>query len=1000
MQKNPNDKVNEYIKQKHKNKLWKKSVIVLACVAVFSTTYMLMLPALTLEENTYCGSEEHQHDESCYEKQLICNQEEGSLHEHTDECYEEQSVLVCELKESLGHQHDGNCIQQTQVLICSEDHEHTDTCYQTEDTYTCGLEEGDGAHTHSAECYETKNVLVCQKTNEVHEHTDSCYENKLICQKDEHVHSLACYSDVTADTETQDQWEGLITNVSLTGVLTDDVVAIAKSQLGYSESERNYIVAENGTTKGYTRYGAWYGNPYDDWDSMFVAFCLHYADVENYPIELDSEIWMETLFENGLFSDSAVDIPEKGELIFFDTNQDGLADRVGIIANVTTSESVSLISTIEGDSNNSVQAMHYLIDDSTILGYGKLPEEKNESNSSVVTENEENSEISLSSTMLAAAPNYIGAINQANKWQIVSQEYAGNLNSNKIGYDTDGDSVNDVYLQKNVVPTANENEFLVYLSMTKQMTWDTLLSQSHLGLTTQGKWTDSDVGSLVNLSDIGGNKSNILNPGKGSRNYEATIYLVKGDRVVHTFTGWYNGTTPNASNCTGYIILNGLSNKAIIASAKVNLHQDSSGSGGTLSYTIDLDTMSEHNIYYALEEISLDSVEDKLGNNIIYNGVIASDGSVSESNGTLTWNIIENQDVVGVNYTDPITGYLENVAQLVYRVKLDVTQNDFHSCADNMQSIVGDKESYEVNQYATLNYRFGNNPYNQNFPIPYVRGLLYDITFNKQSDSGKSLSGAVFELFQSDGTTPVQNENGEPYIITTEAGVSSEFINLPYGTYVLKEISTPKLYSPGDTSTWSIELCYTTNALVLEKDGVHPTNYRFKGNDENGSWIIINPRNEYTYQIKVTKTDESGKKFLKDVSFSIKNGVEELNGTTDENGTIAFDSIFHPNIEYTLNEIKAPDGYQILPTGIRFIVKDDLQTDTQSVELLNSDELNGLVTLELKEIDDKPTLIIHVINQQSYELPNTGGSGTTVFTLCGLSLMIISLMYRYSKIKN
>lgn len=996
MQKNPIHKAREFIEQNHKRRFWKKIVTVLASLAVFSTTYMLILPALTLEENTYCGSEEHQHDDSCYEKQLVCDEEEGSSHKHTDSCYEEQSVLVCEQEESLGHIHDDSCIQQNQILICNENHEHTEECYQTEDSYICGLTEGEGAHTHSSECYETQNVLTCQKSEQVHEHTDSCYEDKLICQKEEHIHSLACYSDTTADLETQDSWEQTISNVSLTGDFSDDVVAIAKSQLGYTESEKNYVVAEDGTTNGYTRYGAWYGNPYDEWDAMFAAFCFHYAGIQGYPVESSPEKWMEQLIESGLYSDASLLSPENGELVFLDDNQDGKAEHVGIISEIKNSESEPSLSIIEGDYNNSVQVVNYSIDDSKILGYGIIPVSNQETTISTVDEKENESDISLSNTMLTSAPNYIGAIDTANEWQIVAEKFVGNANENKIGYDTDGDGINDVFLQKNVVSTANENEFLVYLSMTKQMTWDSLLAQSQLGLTTQGKWTDSDVGSLVNRNEIGGNKSNILQPGKGQRNYEATIYLQKNGVTVHTFTGWYNGTTPNASNCTGYIILNGLNNKAIIASAKVNLHQDSSGSGGTLSYTIDLDTMANHSIFYAVEEITLDSVEDKLGENIIYKGLVACDGSVSESNKTLKWNIVENADVTGVNYTDPVTGYLENVAQLVYRVELDVNKDDFHSCANNMNSEVGDDESYAVNEYATLSYRMGSNTHNQNFLVPYVRGLLYDITFNKQSSTGKSLAGAVFELFQSDGETPVLKKDGSPYTITTEAEITSEFINLPYGSYVLKEISAPKYYSAGDTSSWTIELCYTTNSSVLEIDGLHPTNYRFNDNDENGTWVIVNPRNEYTYQIKVIKTNESGDKFLKDVSFSIKNGLDELNESTDENGTITFDSTFHPNIEYTLNETNAPDGYQLLPTGIRFVVRDDLDTDTQSVELVNSDELKGLVSLELKEADDKPMLIIHVINQQSYELPETGGSGTTLFTLCGICLIAISLVYKYS----
>ena len=56
---------------------WKKIVSTLAAVTVFCTTYALILPAITVNSNTYCGLEEHEHTEACYTKELICGFEEG-----------------------------------------------------------------------------------------------------------------------------------------------------------------------------------------------------------------------------------------------------------------------------------------------------------------------------------------------------------------------------------------------------------------------------------------------------------------------------------------------------------------------------------------------------------------------------------------------------------------------------------------------------------------------------------------------------------------------------------------------------------------------------------------------------------------------------------------------------------------------------------------------------------------------------------------------------------
>ena len=183
---------------------------------------------------------------------------------------------------------------------------------------------------------------------------------------------------------------------------------------------------------------------------------------------------------------------------------------------------------------------------------------------------------------------------------------------------------------------------------------------------------------------------------------------------------------------------------------------------------------------------------------------------------------------------------------------------------------------------------------------------------------------------------------------------------------------------------------------MLQTDG---NNLRYAGNDQNGQWIIVNTRNEYTYQLKVIKTDDSGSKYLQDVSFTVTNpaGGGLLSGVTDENGCITFDAIFRPGIEYVLTETAAPDGYQMLPADIRFVVRDDTENDKQTIEFVNEAQLNGFVELTLSEEDEKAVLTVHVINQAGYELPSTGGPGTTLFTLCGLALMAMvgALMYRY-----
>ena len=83
--------------------------------------------------------------------------------------------------------------------------------------------------------------------------------------------------NVEGNTETQKEWEASI-KVPLTEYWEEDLVAVARTQIGYEESKTNFIRSSYGK-KGYTRYGDWYGYDYMDWCVSFVSFCAHYAGI-------------------------------------------------------------------------------------------------------------------------------------------------------------------------------------------------------------------------------------------------------------------------------------------------------------------------------------------------------------------------------------------------------------------------------------------------------------------------------------------------------------------------------------------------------------------------------------------------------------------------------------------------------------------------------------------------------------------------------------------------
>lgn len=226
------------------------------------------------------------------------------LHHHTSDCYEEEEVLTCGIESD--HVHQDYCYdQETGELLCTE-HEHTDDCYTLEEVLVCGQEEGepektdDGAalydvdensaeESDSAEEPETvadpepeKEATKPETDDEidtgytVHHHTAECYGKVLICGKEEHEHTADCLVNPNAEVDAEYDAK---TPDRTSMDWAQDMVLVARSQLGYTESKAD--VDEDGN--GYTMYADQYYKDkpmvYADWDSTFVAYCLYHAGV-------------------------------------------------------------------------------------------------------------------------------------------------------------------------------------------------------------------------------------------------------------------------------------------------------------------------------------------------------------------------------------------------------------------------------------------------------------------------------------------------------------------------------------------------------------------------------------------------------------------------------------------------------------------------------------------------------------------------------------------------
>lgn len=195
--------VERYARAHQRRQRWRKIVTFLAAVVVFCTTYILILPAITMEKQ--CNIPEHTHDSSCYETLtqtgLLCT---ALRHQHTKDCLDADGSYVCRKADFLLHTHVVACYNAHGDLVCSlpeiAGHIHDASCYESNpeglQTPVC-TQEQIVAHTHTDHCYGKDGCLVCPLPEVLtHQHGDSCFSfqtsQRLICQMQEHTHSDAC----------------------------------------------------------------------------------------------------------------------------------------------------------------------------------------------------------------------------------------------------------------------------------------------------------------------------------------------------------------------------------------------------------------------------------------------------------------------------------------------------------------------------------------------------------------------------------------------------------------------------------------------------------------------------------------------------------------------------------------------------------------------------------------------------------------------------------------
>ena len=139
------------------------------------------------------------------------------------------------------------------------------------------------------------------------------------------------------------------------------------ASLGTSNSKLVNIALSQVGNQGGTPYWSWYGyKERVEWCACFVSWCAYQSGDLNITIPKFSAVkdGIKYYQNKGLWGDKNY-IPKTGDLIFFDWQQDGISDHVGVVEKVEN----NIIYTIEGNSNDQCKQNTYRISSNIIYGF-------------------------------------------------------------------------------------------------------------------------------------------------------------------------------------------------------------------------------------------------------------------------------------------------------------------------------------------------------------------------------------------------------------------------------------------------------------------------------------------------------------------------------------------------------------------------------------------------------------------------------------------------------
>lgn len=567
-----------------------------------------------------------------------------------------------------------------------------------------------------------------------------------------------------------------------------------------------------------------------------------------------------------------------------------------------------------------------------------------------------------------ASNNLSADINKKNSWQIVS-------NSDEYLYSSD----NLVRVKKYIDTTDIENNFIVNLIAQPQITWTDFFESTTLkAVHNSSGSTNSGWSYIISEKDF---------PNRTDINKEhdwksIKIKLTCNNEIISEYNAYIDFTdvknvksgsvviSNEIFGLTDYLIQKGVSWKDLTSTNNLTLEMDI--------------TSFVPNYDFGIKPIIFNNVEDGV-KDYIYSNEGNDQSEVIDKTYAGEYEMVILPDGKKSAY------FITDAWYNKYSITLD-TSKDYFLSSGNPLSTPPSNAIYNVDNNSKLIY---NNNQEINFPIPKIKGVLYDFNIYKIDENKLPLSGSAFTIYDENNNIIKKTS------ITDKTGLI-DIENITSGKIIIEETTIPKGYFKPTNDT-EISLSYTENNLGFIQSPLNPANLMPKEN--NGRIEIINKRdhgtlmiimesenipenNDFTIKIKIKKED--GSNYLNELEIVHKTPTKKELLILKPNQNNEFIITLKKDESIFIDELKERFHYEIIEEN-----NDNyLVTYNINGNIIENTSTTGIIDIGI----DQKIIINNTL--KSLSLPSTGGHGKKGIFIVGIILInidffILSINKRY-----